>query len=172
MSSSSKVKMTVHTGETVEIQENHVLFCRYYVSECTGSEAYRKSISPSASPAAAATGSYKLLQKDEVQKVIEHYKYIACKKLNIAESAVLNELAAVATHNIADCFNVDRSCKHIVDMPVPLQHAIKEFTCEQNKDGNQVFTIKFHDKMNALTQISKIQDFGKINVPNVVINNK
>lgn len=170
----SKTTVTLEDGSKITLPHAHNTYCRLYLTEKSGAEAYRKSVSAGASPVAAAQGSYKLLQKDDIQRVIEHYKSLAAQKISITEDAILDELSAIASHNIADCYDENKLPKHIKDLPLALQRAIKSFKLEgEDSQGNPLYSYVMYDKLKAIETISKIRDFGSVNdkPTKVVVNN-
>lgn len=173
-------KLKLYTGEVIDIDHDHHKFARHYAMYGIGSKSYRHATGGCKSgPDGDSTMAYKWARREDVVKAVEHYRKKSSDALDISESRILAELAAVGLASATDLLDDDGKILAPGDMPTTSRRAIQSYKTKvsTDKDGNDKVEVEFTlaQKVPALRTIAEIKGMGKISenkATKVVINNK
>jgi phage terminase small subunit len=153
-------------------------FVRQYLLDFNGTGAAMRA---KYAPKSAAATASRLLTINKIQAAIQAGMTTKQESYDITIKDLINELAALATLNIADVTKIDTDGKSVVvkdfkDIPDHAKKAIKEIQTIQLADGGGLaYKIQFYDKIKAIellgkhfgmfierTEIGKPGDFDKL----------
>jgi phage terminase small subunit len=161
-----------------KLTKQQELFVIQYMVDFNATQA---AISANYAKGSAHVSANRLLKMDKVQAAIQKRLTKKEEICDVKIKDLINELAAIATLNIADIAKIDTDGKSVVvkdfnDIPDNAKKAIKEIQTIQIADGGGVaYKIQFYDKMKGIellgkhfgmfierTEIGKPGDFDKL----------
>ena len=134
-----------------ELEEKEKCFPAEYLKDLNATHA---AIRCGYSSNRADVAAYRLLRIPAIAQEIERLQAERAKKLEITEEKVLNELAKIAFHDIADFYKDDKTPIHPKDLDNLQSACISEFETDPDNQ-KKVKKIKLYDKLNALDKLCK-----------------
>ena len=135
----------VAKGKENKLSVKEDAFCREYVIDGNGTQAYKRAGYAAKTDVIAASEAYKLLRKPKIAKAIDELKAEMIRRSDLTTDMIIDELRDLGSWNIQDFLNPDGSFKNLAEMPLHKTKPISgiEITEKILPDGTRVINTKF-----------------------------